>query len=172
MKYVPPILTTFRNNTTKIVLDSFMQHIYPHELCIPSYICGWFPAKRSMKCKESREINWGNRPSPFSPWFRHKAAGSVLISDLESSPVNKSDNWGRCQTNWIVAVRLRPCSERNSLTIIWRLLIADESRQRSIYFTFKINHCLKTTLNISSKWTLMCGVLFRDRWCDCRNVLW
>ncbi len=56
--------------------------------------------------------------------------------------------------------------------IIWRLLIADESRQRSIYFTFKINHCLKTTLNISSKWTLMCGVLFRDRWCDCRNVLW
>ncbi len=114
MKYVPPILTTFRNNTTKIVLDSFMQHIYPHELCIPSYICGWFPAKRSMKCKQSREINWGNRPSAFSPWFRHKAAGSVLISDLESSPVNKSDNWGRCQTNWIVVVRLRPCSERDS----------------------------------------------------------
>lgn len=118
MKYAPPILTTFRNNTTKVVLESFVQHIYPHELCIPSYICCWFPAKRSMKCKQSREINWGRRPSPFSPWFRHKAAGSVLISDLETSPVNKSDNWGGCQTNWIVAVRLRPCSERESLTII------------------------------------------------------
>lgn len=108
MKCVP-LFWPHSENTTKVVPSIFVQHIYPCVLCIPSYICGWFPAKRSMKCKQSREINWGDRPSPFSPWFRHKAAGSVLISDLESSPVNKSDNWGGCQTNWI-AVRLRPCA--------------------------------------------------------------
>lgn len=95
---------------SEVVVETSVQHIYPHVLCIPLYICGWFPTKRSMKCKQSKEINWGDRPSPFSPWFRHKAAGSVLISDLESSPVNKSDNWAGCQTNWIVAVRLRPCA--------------------------------------------------------------
>lgn len=147
---------------------------YLSTLCIQAYACGSFPAKRSMKCKQRREINWGDGPSPFSPWFRHKAAGSVLIPDLESSPVNKSGNWGGCQTNWIVAIRLRPSSllkwtgvfyndthvlSGSVQVIIWRLLIGDESRRRSICFTFKINHCLKTLLNsISFEFKVVCIV--------------
>lgn len=68
-------------------------------------------SETGVKCKQCRESDRGGRPSPLSPWFRHKAPGSVLISDLESSPVNKSDNWGGCQPNWIVALSRRPCAE-------------------------------------------------------------
>lgn len=110
-----------------------------------SSVCASFESETGVKCKQSREGDRGGGPSPLSPWFRHKAPGSVLISDLESSPVNKSDNWGGCQPNWIVAFSRRPCAKRTRLfyndvhvlsgslqVIICGLLIPAERRHISI----------------------------------------